>query len=91
MKNSRRIVRERLGRRGPNRPRPITEERELITRKEAAAILGCHVDTVKKLENHRGGPLEVKRLHPAARSVYYRLADVMTIAAPRSPANARAQ
>lgn len=68
--------------RGPNKPKPITEVRELITRKEAAAILGCHVDTLKKLERDRGGPLEIRRLHPAGRSVYYRLAEVMTIASP---------
>lgn len=76
-------------RRGPNKTRPITEIRELITRKEAAAILGCHTDTVKKLEIHRGGPLEAKRLHPAGRSVYYRLRDVMTIAEPRKSATAK--
>lgn len=81
MKTPNKIVREKLVRR---RPKPITEARELITRKEAAAILGCHVDTVKKLEQRRGGTLEVKRLHPSGRSVYYRLADVMTIVGPRS-------
>lgn len=69
--------------RGPNKPKAITEVRELITRKEAAAILGCHPDTVKKLETHRGGCLEVKRLRPSGRSVYYRLADVMMIVGPR--------
>lgn len=81
MKTSNKIVREKLVQRSP---KPITEKRELITRKEAAAILGCHVDTVKKLEQRRGGTLEVKRLHPSGRSVYYRLADVMTIVGTRS-------
>ncbi|WP_143274686.1 helix-turn-helix domain-containing protein [Bradyrhizobium canariense] len=89
MKTSNVVVREKLGRRTP---KPITEARELITRKEAAAILGCHVDTVKKLEQRRGGTLEIRRLHPSGRSVYYRLADVMAIVGPGSiPRPARLQ
>lgn len=63
--------------RGPNRPKEITDARKLISRKEAAAIFGCCVDTVKKMEiRHDGGFLEVIKLHPTARAVFYRLEDV---------------
>ncbi|WP_050627372.1 hypothetical protein [Bradyrhizobium viridifuturi] len=62
--------------RGPNQPKPITEVRQLVSRKEAAVILGCHPDTVKKMEKGRGGQLDVIRLHPKGRTVFYKLADL---------------
>ena len=74
-KKKRRIVS-----RGPTKLKPITDDRKLISRKEAVRILGYSVDTIKKLEEHRGGPLRVIRLYPNARYVFYRKADVDALA-----------
>jgi hypothetical protein len=66
--------------RGPNKPKPITDERKIVSRKEAARILGRHIDTLKKLEDHRGGPLKVIRLNGPASNVFYRVCDVNALA-----------
>ncbi|WP_206733232.1 hypothetical protein [Bradyrhizobium guangzhouense] len=66
--------------RGPNKPKPITDERKIVSRKEAARILGRHIDTLKKLEDHRGGPLKVIRLNGPASNVHYRVCDVNALA-----------
>ncbi|WP_456827530.1 hypothetical protein [Bradyrhizobium sp. USDA 4518] len=63
--------------RGPNKPKEITEVRQLVCRKEAAKIIGCSVDVVKKLE--KKGSLDVIKLYPTARNVFYRLEQVNRI------------
>ncbi len=62
--------------RGPNKPKPFDEHRKLVSRKEAAIMLGRHVDTLKKLEVRRGGSLEVVRLNGPTSHVFYRIADI---------------
>ncbi|WP_155253487.1 hypothetical protein [Bradyrhizobium japonicum] len=66
--------------RGPNKIKSIDEVRKLVSRKEAARIIGAHVDTLKKLEDRRGGPLTVVRLSPSSRSVFYPVAQVNALA-----------
>ena len=53
--------------RSPVKLKPITDERKLVSRKEAARILGFHPDSLKKLEDHHGGPLKVIRADRADR------------------------
>lgn len=65
--------------RSPNKIKPIDDVRQLLSRRETARILGVHVDTIKKLEDRRGGPLTVVRLSPSSRSVFYRFAEVMAL------------
>jgi hypothetical protein len=62
--------------RGPNKPKPITTARKLVSRAEAMEMLGCCLHTLKRLEERFGGPLKVIRLTPTARVVFYRIEQI---------------
>jgi hypothetical protein len=58
--------------RGPNKPKPITEERQTVSRMEASRITGYHPDSLKRLERRRGGVLDVVKLRgPNSNTFYY--------------------
>lgn len=59
--------------RGPNKIRPISPGRKLITRLEAADMLGRSVDSIKRMEKRRGGPLDVVKLNGPQSTTFYRL------------------
>ena len=59
--------------RGPNKIRPITPGRKLINRVEAADMLGRSVDSIKRMEKRRGGPLDVVKLNGPQSTTFYRL------------------
>ncbi len=67
--------------RSPVKLKPITDERKLVSRKEAARILGFHPDSLKKLEDHHGGPLKVIRLTGPTGNVFYRLDQIYALTA----------
>jgi len=69
-------IKKTLTRRGPNKPKQMTEARKLVSRNEAREMLGCCLHTVKRLEERFGGPLKVIRLTPNARVVFYRIEQI---------------
>lgn len=62
--------------RGPNIPKPITPERKLVSRIEAARITGFSVDTLKRKEKRRGGSLDVIKLSGLNSNTYYRIEQI---------------
>jgi hypothetical protein len=62
--------------RGPNKPKPITEERKIVSRVEAARITGYHPDSLKRLEKRRGGPLDVVKLRGPKSNTFYRVEQI---------------
>lgn len=62
--------------RGPNIPKPITAERKLVSRIEAARITGFSVDTLKRKERRRGGSLDVIKLAGLNSNTYYRIEQI---------------
>ncbi|MBR1120863.1 hypothetical protein JQ628_04985 [Bradyrhizobium lablabi] len=72
--------------RGPNKIRPITPARKLISRVEAADMLGRSVDTIKRMEKRRGGPLDVVKLRGAQSTTFYRLDQINALINPTSEA-----
>jgi hypothetical protein len=62
--------------RGPNKPKPITEERKIVSRIEAARITGYHPDSLKRLEKRRGGTLDVVKLRGPNSNTFYYLAQI---------------
>lgn len=59
--------------RGPNIPKPITAERKIVSRIEAARITGYHPDSLKRLEKRRGGTLDIVKLRGPNSNTYYKL------------------
>lgn len=62
--------------RGPNIPKPITPERKLVSRIEAARITGFSVDTLKGKKKRRGGSLDVIKLAGLNSNTYYRIEQI---------------
>ncbi|MDP2355496.1 MAG: hypothetical protein Q8M31_05485 [Beijerinckiaceae bacterium] len=62
--------------RRPNIPKPITPERKLVSRIEAARITGFSVDTLKRKEKRRGGSLDVIKLSGLNSNTYYRIEQI---------------
>lgn len=72
--------------RGPNKPIPVTPERKIISRIEAAAMLGRSIDTIKRMEKRRGGPLDVVKLTGALSTTFYRIDQINALIDGRDPA-----
>ena len=62
--------------RGANKRKPIEPERKLVSRNEAARLLGYHPDFVKRLEKRRGGPLDVVKLRGPNSNTFYLVAQI---------------
>lgn len=62
--------------RGPNIPKPIGPERKLVSRIEAARIIGYHPDSVKRLEKRRGGPLDVVKPRGPNGNTFYKIEQI---------------
>lgn len=78
-KKKRKRVVLRVRRKPKTGPQPITTDRKLVTRVEAARIIGCSVDTVKRLEKRRGGELDVIKLNGMKSTTFYQLAQLTAV------------
>jgi hypothetical protein len=52
---------------------PLYPQRKLINRIEAVRLLGCSIDSIKRMEKRRGGCLDVVKLRGPMSNTYYRV------------------
>ncbi len=56
--------------------KPINADRKLISRNEAARILGCSAMTLRRMEKANGGTLDVVKLRGPMSMTYFRVEQV---------------
>lgn len=62
--------------REPNKLKPITAERKIVSRIEAVRLTGYSIDSLKRLEKRRGGPLDVVKLRGPKSNTFYMVAQI---------------